>query len=248
MDGVVEQGGEEDSQKISVVTSSNALALKEARRTMERQAEVFDDVQRKAIRLMKYTVALASLLGTGVTVIAKAEAMNSVVALVNPYTIASVALLAVASVVSGFAYTLSTQINGLGPDGVRDALGGETAEYRERLVKGYANWLEQNRKLNERADALVSLSILLVAGAVITLGTGLVSVFFVTLPWWAGAVDVAAFLVLAYVSGVTHRLTNLLTNYDGGMLNPVLGGRKNGTLPHSTNRTRERLDELRSDD
>ncbi|GGL47387.1 hypothetical protein [Halocalculus aciditolerans] len=235
-------------QTISIASDATSVALDEAKRTIDRQAEMFDDIQGKAINLMKYTVTLASLLATGVTLLEKSAALDSFAALVNGYTVSSIGLLGLAAVVSGFAYTLSTQINGIGPDGVRDAARAETPEYKERLVRGYADWIEQNRELNERADACVSLAILLVTGAVIALGTGLVNVFVVDLPLWAAGVDVVVFLALAYVSGVIHRLVSLAVNYDGGTLNPVLGGRKNGALPHSTSRTRERLDTLRGDD
>lgn len=175
-------------------------ARREAQRTLTAQSDMVARMDRKAIRLLRFTATLLMLIASAVSTVVGSDLAPA--ALFNGYVVGSLAFLLAAAACAGVCYTLTNQYDGIGASGIDETVadGYSTAEFRERLLLGYADWIRRNRTTNARKTPLVTGALLCVVAGGACFLLGLVRAFAGPLPPWVPGVVAVALLAVALAS------------------------------------------------
>jgi hypothetical protein len=182
------------------------MARKEARATLDHQLATLDDMDQKAISILRLDATLAGVLVTALSLVAGTPL--NVGAFVNVYVGASVASLVLSAVAAALTYTVSAQIVGIDATALDDVPELSDAAFYRRLVAGYADWIRFNRTVNVRKAPLLTSALLgLIAGIVFLALGGLAALATVTLPVQIAAG--AVLMVAVFFSGLYRQLRRL---------------------------------------
>lgn len=194
------------------------VAREEARWTLSQQSSTFDDIETKAIQVMRFDVALTTLVVSALAVAERTAVLSSgsapgVGALVNAYSAAGIASILASTLLAGVTYTVSVRYCGPAPSAVEAALEDvDDDEFRRRLVAGYADWIRQNHRLNRRVAALSTAAILAVVFGAVALVFGAMTALGHPPSLAVVALTAVVFLVAVYVSGLGRQLYRLATD------------------------------------
>jgi hypothetical protein len=181
------------------------VATAEARRTLDQQLDTLEDIDRKAMRLLRFSVGL---LGVVVSVLSLTD--GSVGLRSMPYLGGGLAFLVVGAVAAGVTYTSSPRVAGASPaDLERAAEADRERAFRRTLVRSYADWIRFNAAANARAALLITVAILFVVAGAVGLALGTIQALTGPLPPVVLAVAVAGLLVAAYLAGVHRQFLRL---------------------------------------
>ncbi|MDS0300835.1 hypothetical protein NDI76_18970 [Halogeometricum sp. S1BR25-6] len=176
------------------------VATTEARRTLDQQLDTLEDIDRKAMRLLRFSVGL---LGVVVSVLSLTDGTVGLRSM--PYLGGGLAFLVVGAVAAGVTYTASPRVAGASPaDLERAAETDSERAFRRTLVRSYADWIRFNAAANARAALLITVAILFVVAGAVGLALGSIQALTGPLPPVVVAVAGAGLLLAAYLAGV-HR-------------------------------------------
>lgn len=153
------------------------VSREEARRTLEEQLRVLEDIDTKAVKVLRVNVVLVGLVLTAVSIGVRTG--RPVESLPNWYLVAGVGCLLASTAVATLTYTTTSIRAGIDVDGLRYMLANDLSDERnvEELVYSYADWMEFNYETNVRSAMLGTLTVLLLAHAVTFLSFGVFETF-----------------------------------------------------------------------
>ncbi|WP_226007572.1 hypothetical protein [Natrinema salinisoli] len=194
-DGSETASGETDLDRETI-----ELAREELRTTFEYQVARIQEIDEKAIEILKANLLLIGLVVTGGSIVVQTEL--DVVPFVNLFTVISALLLLVSTGLAGVTYTASNLRGGIDGDAVDVALATARADpaadgdrFEVRLLRSYGEWIEYNARVTAVNDMFATVTVLMVIAAfvyvVAGIGIGVLSP--------SMSVSVAAFLVLSIV-------------------------------------------------
>lgn len=211
------RGDEEDGRTPSTGTrvtverppDLTGVSREEARRTLEEQLRVLEDIDTKAVKVLRVNVVLVGLVLTTVSIAVRTG--RPVESLLNWYLVAGVGCLLASTAVAGLTYTTSNIRGGIDPDGLRYMLENDLSDERnvEELVYSYADWIESNYELNVRSAPLGTLTVLLVVHALTLLSLGVLRAVVGPLGWPTGAASVCVLAAFTWLSGFPKQLRRL---------------------------------------
>lgn len=197
--GVGTGRGDDTAEDADLLTSLDAATV-EARRTLDEQHDTLEDIDRKAMQLLRFTTGVLGLVVSALSVMGA-----NVDPISNGYLGGGILFLAAGTILAGVTYTVSARVAGIGPDGLRQV----TAEhpehvFRETLVRSYATWIQYNAKANARSALLITTTILLVVAGALGLALGTLRTVLGYLPTTVPVVAAGTLLVAAAGTGI-HR-------------------------------------------
>ena len=181
-----------------------AVAREELQRTFDYQVERLQEIDAKAIEILKANLLLIGLVVTGGSIVFQTDI--DVMAFVNLFTIAGALLLLASTGLAGVTYTASNLRGGVDSDAVEVALAsaradpsarGERGGFEERLLRSYGRWIEYNARVTAVNDMFATITVLMVIASFVYVSAGIA----------AGAVgpstvvSVLSFVVLTAVLG-----------------------------------------------
>ncbi|MFC4359410.1 hypothetical protein ACFO0N_15820 [Halobium salinum] len=202
--------GEPDGGRVGDGSVEGPSLRREARATLDAQLDALAALDRKALRLLQFTAAVVS----AVAAVLSLASGPATVRAANAYVATGVGALLLAALTATTAYAATPRVVGLDADGLERALALSGAERTEALVRGYAEWIRYNAAANRRAGFAVTVASLLVAGATVALGLGVVRAFGGPLPVVVPVLAAVAFVVSAALAGV-HRQARRVVAADG---------------------------------
>lgn len=145
----------------------------EAQRTVDQQVASLNDIDSKAIRILRVNVLVVGLILTALSFVSRAESIN-VPAFLNSYMGFGVLSLILSSAFAALTYTASDLEVGVDPEDValileRDA---STADLEEVVTKSYATWIRFNDRTNVRNTPLITTTVFFVIAAIAYLSLG----------------------------------------------------------------------------
>ncbi|WP_440763976.1 hypothetical protein [Natronorubrum sp. DTA7] len=190
------------------------LLREELRLTFDSQVERLQEIDAKAIEILKANLLLIGLVVTGGSIVVQTDL--NVAPFVNLFTIAGGVLLLVSTGLAGVTYTASNLRGGIDADVVEAGLASarvdadpETDPFRVRLLRSYGRWIEYNARVTAVNDMFATITVLMVIVAFVYVVAGIA----------AGAlapsllVSVLAFLglsgVLLWLSGFAYYMDHL---------------------------------------
>ncbi|MFW5917009.1 MAG: hypothetical protein ACOCRD_01220 [Halorubrum sp.] len=160
-----------------------ATAREELRTTFDYQVERLREIDNKAIEILKANLLLIGIVVTGGSIIVQTTLDLAV--FLNPFTVGGGLLLLASTGLAAVTYTASDLRGGLdirAVDAVIDAdrgtEEGETAagdaEFDERLLRSYAEWIDYNARVTAVNDLLATVTVLLIFVAFVYVIAGVV--------------------------------------------------------------------------
>lgn len=175
----------------------------EARRTLQKQLQTLDDIDNKAIRILRVNLIIISIILTVVSTSATTELVDFTT-LVNLYTGIGVLFLLSSTAFAALTYTGSDMMAGLAANEVRNILQSnyDVDEYQEELLYGYANWIDFNYETNVRNLPLITLTNLFIIWGMTFFALGVANGLFTNLSPAYGWIALAILIIFTYVSGI----------------------------------------------
>jgi hypothetical protein len=139
-----------------------ALTREEMRTTFEYQVGRLQEIDSKAIEILKANLLLIGIVVTAGSILVQTE--FDATAYLNVFTVAGGFLLFVSTALAGVTYTASNLRGGLDADAVERAIAGHGDEesFERRLLRSYGRWIEYNAQVTAVNDILVTATVLLV--------------------------------------------------------------------------------------
>lgn len=191
---------------------SLAITLAETRSTFEYQVQRLEEIDNKAIEILKANLLLIGIVVTAASILVQTGI--AVATFLNLFTGFGALLLFASTALAGVTYNASNLRGGLDTNDIeraidRDRDGGEAFE--ERLLRSYGRWIEYNAQVTAVNDLLVTATVLLVVVAFAYVVAGL-AVAAVGLSALATAVAFVAFtLPTAWLARLVYHMDHLGT-------------------------------------
>lgn len=187
------------------------IAYHEARRTVDSQIHLLDEIDSKAARLLRLNLILIGIILTGISVATAPQSRDGLSAaseLLNSYVALGLVALLGSTVLAGLTYTASHLRTGMsGPD-LLDMLWNDYSD-RENLaglVQSYARWIEQNYLTNALNAPLSTLTILLQIYAVTSFALGVIESVHGAVPGYAILAALLVLSVITYLAGLSGQV------------------------------------------
>ena len=137
-----------------------ALAREETRTTFEYQVARIQEIDNKAVEILKANLLLIGIVVTGATVLVQTP--FDAASFFNVFTAVGAALLFVSTALAGVTYTASNLRGGLDADDIERSIQGDTDAFETQLLRSYGRWIEYNAQVIAVNDILVTATVLLV--------------------------------------------------------------------------------------
>lgn len=183
-----------------------ALSREEMRITFEYQVGRLQEIDSKAVEILKANLLLIGILITGGSILVQTEFDAG--AFLNVFTITGGLLLFVSTALAGVTYTASNLRGGLDADAIERAVAdhedGSDAAFEKQLLRSYGRWIEYNAQVTAVNDILVTATVLLVIVSLtyvvggVTIGVAGVSTLWTLVVFVVFTLPVAWLLRLAY--------------------------------------------------
>ena len=195
-------GGEPETDGESTLS----LTREEMRTTFEYQVDRLQEIDSKAIEILKANVLLIGILVTAASILVQTDVR--VTEFINAFTVTGALLLFVSTGLAGVTYTASNLRGGLDADAVERAIAGHRGRtddaFETQLLRSYGRWIEYNAQVTAVNDILVTVTVLLVivsfayvVGGLAVAAAGL-STLAAAVAFVAFTIPIAAFVRLAY--------------------------------------------------
>lgn len=145
----------------------------EAQRTVDKQVTLVDDIDSKAIRILRVNVLLVGLILTALSFVSRTE-YTEVGSVLNVYTGVGILSLVLSSAFAALTFTASDLEVGVDPDDVALLLGSDPTpgEFEEVVAKSYATWIRFNERTTVMTTPLISSTVFMVIAAIAYLSLG----------------------------------------------------------------------------
>lgn len=175
----------------------------EAERTVDKQVDLLDDIDSKAIRLLRVNVVLVGLILTVLSFLSRAEYVD-VGAILNVYTGVGLLSLVLSSGFAAVTYTTSDLAVGVNPGDVALLLELDptTAEFEEVVTKSYARWIRFNERTTVRNTPLITSTVVLMIAAIAYLSLGVYVALIGAVPPGLEAIAQLAMVVIGVTTGI----------------------------------------------
>jgi len=148
-------------------------ACEEAKGTLDHQMSWLQQMDTKAVKILRATLVLIGLLLTALSVSVRSNSVD-ISQFVNAFTLAGGLALVFASVGAAVTYIASSYEAGISKRDLEEALDNNYDEEKlhTQLVGGYANWIQFNQYVLQYNAILLTLTIIFVIDAIAFLTAG----------------------------------------------------------------------------
>lgn len=204
-----------------------ALTREETRATFEYQVQRLQEIDNKAIEILKANLLLIGILVTAGSILIQTEFEAG--AFLNVFTGFGALLLFISTGLAGVTYTSSNLRGGLDTNDIERAVTQHVEEsdeaFEKRLLRSYGRWIEYNAQVTAVNDMLASATVLLVitAFAYVIVGVGVGAAGLSPLLTWLAFV--AFTLPMAWLVRLLYHMDHLGTPREEEELDTFAGVR-----------------------
>lgn len=176
-----DSGESDESSAIEDEFDLDIVALEEARRTIDKQNEVLNNIDDKAARILRINLVIVGLLTTGLSIsigdgTSQSDSVRELLPdILNIYTELGMLSLLLSTALAALTYTASASRIGLTGGGLKKMIFEGDAPDRKRLrglIDSYSTWIERNYRTNAYNAPLATATLLLLVYAVTLLVLG----------------------------------------------------------------------------
>ncbi|QLK27203.1 hypothetical protein HYG81_06260 [Natrinema zhouii] len=171
-------GSETEGDETDLDRDTLELAREELRTTFDYQVERIQEIDEKAIEILKANLLLIGLVVTGGSIVVQTDL--DIAPFVNIFSITSALLLLVSTGLAGVTYTASNLRGGIDGDAVDAALAtargdpeSDADRFEVRLLRSYGQWIEYNARVTAVNDMFATITVLIVIAAFVYVVAGI---------------------------------------------------------------------------
>ena len=165
------------------------LTHEEVRTTFEFQVQRLQEIDGKAIEILKANLLLIGIVVTGGSILIQTDLELG--QFLNPFTVTGGILLLASTGLAAVTYTASNLRGGVESEAIEAAIRSEdTAAFENQLLRSYGRWIEYNTRVTAVNDLLATVTVLLVFVAFVYVVCGVV----VAAAGWSTAMMLALFI------------------------------------------------------
>lgn len=174
-------------------------AVSEARLTIDHQIDSLDDIDTKAVRLIRVNVILLGLILTALSFATRSTSL-SVTDFINVRFGAGITLLLGSTAVAALTYTASDYRVGLSAENIEQihSLSLTDEELQRVLSNSYRDWIKHNEGTNIRNTPWITLTLFFLVAAITYLSLGCYYAIVGPLPVWADALVIFSLCVFLF--------------------------------------------------
>lgn len=195
--------------------SSLEKGVAEARETLDAQIENLNDIDTKAIRILRVNVLLTGIILSALTFSAKTDVI-SFNKFLNIYFGLGVFLLISSTATAGLTYTASDSRVGMSKPNLQTLIAEDLSDDELNLVltKSYAKWI-QNNQSTEIINSFYSTStILLLIYAITYIALGVYDALIQQVPFLLEGLSNVALLLMTLASGYPSQISRIIDELD----------------------------------
>lgn len=196
-------------------TEALTTTRKEAQRTLDNQLSAIDDIDTKAMAILRINIVLLGLVLTAISITTEVapegDGIVIVTALNNVYIGAGIISLLLSTALAALTYTASDTDAGISDDKIYAVIDANLTEQQLEVAatQTYAHWIQHNRKINKKNTPLITLTSLLVVVSLTHLALGFYHAFISEEwvdTWIITVVAWGLICLLAYLAGLASQL------------------------------------------
>lgn len=177
-DGSTEEVGNEIRRRIDELdfqgdTEAARRLCEEGRTTIDHQLQSLDDIDSKAISLLRVNIILVGLILTAASFISDSQT-TTLTDIFNPYFAVGVVALIGSSALAALTYTASDSEVGIEDDAIEAVLGADLSELELEvaIAESQSHWIRFNNRTNLINAPLITLTTVLIVVALVHLAIG----------------------------------------------------------------------------
>jgi len=195
--------------------SSLEKGIAEARETLDTQIKNLNDIDTKAVRILRVNVLLTGIILSALTFSAKTDTV-SFDKLLNIYFGTGIFLLISSTATAGLTYTASDSRVGMSKSNLQTLLAEDLTDDELNLVltKSYAKWIQNNQSTEILNSFYSTSTILLLIYAVAYIALGVYDALIQQVPLLLEGLSNVALLVMTLASGYPSQIQRVLAELD----------------------------------
>ena len=181
---------------------------KEAQRTLDHQLAALDDIDSKAISILRVNTLVIGLVLSVTSILTDSSNEFSVGSFYNVYMFAGVAVFLLSSMVAAATYTASDAIVGFSDETIHGVIDADLAadEFEVGAASSYGHWIAFNDVTNIKNAPLITITAGLMILGILNLSLG---VYSAVIDQWTPVIAGGAYLayaVILYFTGLTKQV------------------------------------------
>ncbi len=150
----------------------------EARRTLDHQLDALDDIDEKAVSLLKVNVLVIGIVFSALALAADFRNGFPVEAIENPSLIGGIALFILSAMFAAITYTASDTEPGMASEEIHNVIDADlpARDFYVATASSYAYWIEFNDTTNLRNAPLITVTVIVLIGGILSLSVGIYDV------------------------------------------------------------------------
>lgn len=184
----------------------------EGRQTLNQQLDALDDIDEKAMSLLKVNVLIIGVVLSVLTFAADFQDGFTLGAFENLYVMIGIVFLLFSSVFAAITYTSSDTEGGFRAAAIHQAIDADLTkeEFYIGAASSYAKWIDFNYKTNVRNAPLITLTALLMIGGILALSLGVFDAIIGWHTFYLASVSTLVYLIACYYSGIIDQVRQAL--------------------------------------
>lgn len=189
-------------------TATARSLRKEAQRTLDHQLAALNDIDSKAISILRVNTLVIGLVLSVVSILAESSNEFTVGSFYNVYMFAGVAAFLLSSMVSAATYTASDAIVGFSDETIHGAIDADLTadEFEVGAASSYGHWIAFNDVTNIKNAPLITITAGLMILGILNLSLGVYSAVIDQLTQIIAGGAYLAYAVILYVTGLSKQV------------------------------------------
>lgn len=180
----------------------------EGRRTVDHQLDTLDDIDTKAMKILRVNILLVGFILTAFTFGVEEFDTEAVLQFGNEFVGIGISALLISSALAAFVYTASDTEAGMKYSYIHKAIDADLTneEFEIGAANSYANWIEFNDETIIRNAPIITLTSFLVIVGIVNLSIGVYRGLDGAYPWLIGLAANLSLVGLALKTGIRGQL------------------------------------------
>ncbi|MFB6225313.1 MAG: hypothetical protein ABEI13_02550 [Candidatus Paceibacteria bacterium] len=210
---------ERDSTEINMLE----ITREEAHRTVDQQLQTLNDVDTKAIKILRLNLVLLSIILTGLSIVSSGLRSDESVARIlyiqlhNIYTFTGLLSIIVSTSLAALTYTTSSMRSGLSGKDISSILYNNNSD-KENLygiVGSYSEWIQQNFRTNTRNAPLGTATIIFLVYGIVLLAVGVYDTVTSGIMWYESALVIFSISIFTIQTKIINQINRYRKNRNG---------------------------------
>lgn len=215
---VLTMGDDEDSESGKSEIDLLSISREEAHRTIDKQVSTLNDIDTKAVKILRLNLLLLSIILTGFSIVGrtgKTQTMSAVASQFgNEYVVAGLISILLSTALAALTYTASSMREGPSGDDIDQLLYGDFTDRQKLygLVSSYAEWTRMNFKTNTKNAPLGTATVAFLVYGIVSLATGVYGILSSGVPWWLTLGVVICLAIFTWQTGIYGQIQRYRRN------------------------------------